>query len=117
MKTTRKAFLFVIISTLFIAVGQFFFKWATNNGIGSVDAIITNIPLFVGIILYAIGTVFFILALKEGELSVLYPIYATTFVWVVFISIIAFGETMNLLKIFGVVLIVLGVSYMGVSNG
>ena len=44
--------------------------------------ILSNLPLFGGLACYGISTILLVLALRYGELSVLYPIMALTYVWV-----------------------------------
>jgi drug/metabolite transporter (DMT)-like permease len=76
----------------------------------------TNYNLFGAVALYAIGTALFIPALKGGELSVLYPIVALTYIWVSFLSVKFLGEKMNKLKWLGIALIILGVSFIGLGS-
>lgn len=73
----------------------------------------TNLPLFSGLSCYGISTGLLVLALRYGELSVLYPIIALTYVWVSILSVILLGETMNAFKIAGLSLIVVGVAVLG----
>jgi drug/metabolite transporter (DMT)-like permease len=55
-------------------------------------------------------------ALRNGQLSVLYPIIALTYVWVTIISPMFFGDTVNIYKIAGVFFIVFGVSFIGAGS-
>lgn len=73
----------------------------------------TNLPLFTGLSCYGLSTGLLVLALRYGELSVLYPIIALTYVWVSILSVMLLGETMNAFKIAGLSLIVLGVAVLG----
>ena len=63
--------------------------------------------------LYGINAVLFVLALRDGELSLLYPIIALTYVWVSLLSVYYFHESMNPLKVTGLVVIVAGVAILG----
>ena len=54
-----------------------------------------------------------VLALREGELSKLFPIIALTYVWVTLLSYWLLKETPNLYKNLGVLTIVLGVGVLG----
>jgi drug/metabolite transporter (DMT)-like permease len=56
-------------------------------------------------------------ALKHGELSMLYPFVALSFVWVALISWRFFGETITSLKIAGIVAIIAGISFTGLGPG
>ena len=75
--------------------------------------ILINIPFMLGLSCYGLSTGLLVLALRYGELSVLYPIIALTYVWVSILSVSLLGETMNLYKIAGLVVIVLGVTVLG----
>lgn len=75
--------------------------------------ILSNLPLFGGLACYGLSTMLLVLALRYGELSVLYPIIALTYVWVSILSVTMLGETLNVFKILGLVLIVAGVAVLG----
>ena len=59
------------------------------------------------------NTVLMVFALRDGELSILYPIIALTYVWVTILSVIFFHETLNLFKLVGIAVVVTGVAVMG----
>lgn len=75
--------------------------------------IITNPPLFMGYCLYGISAVLLVLALRDGELSILYPVIAMTYVWVTVLSVWFFSEVINVWKVAGIALIVIGVGVLG----
>lgn len=79
----------------------------------TVISVAKNFPLLFGYFLYAINTVLMVLALRKGELSVVYPIIALTYVWVTILSFLMFHESINLFKVAGLAVIVLGVSVLG----
>ena len=78
-----------------------------------VMGIATNLPLMAGLSCYGLSTGLLVLALRYGELSVLYPIIALTYVWVSILSVALLGETMNVFKIVGLAVIVIGVTVLG----
>ena len=55
-------------------------------------------------------------ALRQGHLSVLYPIIALTYVWVTILSPMFFADRLNPFKVAGVTLIVFGVSLIGMGS-
>ena len=73
----------------------------------------TNLPLMGGYCLYGISTLLLVLALKDGELSLLYPVIALTYVWVTVLSFLIFHDDINPWKLLGIVLIVSGVAVLG----
>src|SRR3989344_4346863 len=95
MKKTT-AIIIVLLSTLLTSIGQLFFKFGANKL--SLENLFSNYLLFIGIILYIVALVIFILALKNNELSLLYPLYATSYIWVSLLSMFFLNETMNIFK-------------------
>ena len=71
------------------------------------------LEVFAGFCLYGINTVMLIFALRDGELSILYPVIALTYVWVTLLSWTVFHETINIFKAVGVTTIVIGVGVLG----
>ena len=69
--------------------------------------------MWLGLSLYGISTGLLILALRDGELSLLYPVISLTYVWVTILSIFVFKESAHPLKIAGVAIICTGVAFLG----
>lgn len=116
MATAMSSVALVILATVVGAFGPILLKKASAHKLSRVSALLNNYPLMGGVALYGVGTILFILALRNGELSVLYPLVALTYVWVSFLSIRFLGEKMNLYKWLGVALIILGVSFIGLGS-
>jgi multidrug transporter EmrE-like cation transporter len=117
----RRSFVLVFLCTLVGAAAQMLIKTGastvTRPGFfGAVVAMLTNGPLFAGYCLYGLNTILMVLALKDGELSVVYPVIALTYVWVTLLSMMIFHEPMNLLKGIGIGVIVAGVAVLGRSK-
>lgn len=74
---------------------------------------ITDLPLMGGYCLYGLSTVLLVIALKDGELSLLYPVIALTYVWVTILSVLIFHDAINVWKLLGIGLIVTGVGVLG----
>jgi len=75
--------------------------------------IVMNVPFMAGLSCYGLSTGLLVLALRYGELSVLYPIIALTYVWVSILSVFLLGESINPYKIAGLAVIVIGVTVLG----
>lgn len=106
MKTKTESVLLVVLFTLITSVAQTIMKIGTNNGF-------FNLFVLSGLFLYSVGTLVFIVALKEGELSVLYPLISLSFIWVAIISYFYLGESLSLLRVSGMFFIIGGVSLIG----
>src|SRR5260221_5957710 len=80
----RRSVLLVFGCTIFGAVAQILIKsgangLAPNPTVADMIArIFTHLPLFAGYALYGVSTVLLVLALRHGELSLLYPVIALT---------------------------------------
>jgi len=109
MATKRWAIGLVIVCTLFTSFAQIFYKFGADRLSFDIFSIITNWPIIIGIILYGTAAVLLIIALSAGEVSVLYPIIATSYIWVSLLSMYFFGEVINLYKWIGMIFIFFGV--------
>lgn len=117
----RRALLLVLACTVFGAAAQIFIKTGATHLahpslIASAVGMITNPWLFGGYSLYAVSTVLLIIALKDGELSITYPVIALTYVWVAMLSYFLMHEAMGLYKVIGIALIVTGVAVVGMPK-
>ena len=74
---------------------------------------VANLPLMAGYCIYGISTLLLVVALKDGELSLLYPVIALTYVWVTVLSFLIFHDDINPWRLLGIVLIVTGVAVLG----
>ena len=123
-KASASAIGLVSLCTLTGAAAQLLMKSGTERlppgGLASLPGhlplLVTNLPLLLGFILYGVNTVLLVAALRQGHLSVLYPIIALTYVWVTILSPVFLVDHLNPFKIAGVALIVLGVSLIGAGS-
>jgi multidrug transporter EmrE-like cation transporter len=106
--------LLVFLCTLVGAAAQILLKIGATQLAGpNPIKMLMNPWLFAGYALYGISTVLLILALRKGQLSVLYPVIALTYVWVTVLSIMIFQERMNVYKAIGLSIVVAGVAVLG----
>jgi undecaprenyl phosphate-alpha-L-ara4N flippase subunit ArnE len=106
----------VLGSTLLTSTAQLFYKFAAEKLSFNILSIITNVNLLVGVVLYAVGGILLIISFRGGEVSVLYPIFATSYIWVSFLSIYFLGEVMNIFKWLGVFVIIAGIILIGYGS-
>ena len=109
----RKSIALVFACTILGTFAQLLMKSGMEHSKLELMAILTNLPLLAGYTLYGINTVMLVMALREGELSVLYPIIALTYVWVTLVSYIHLHEPPNIYKNVGVLAIMAGVVVIG----
>jgi drug/metabolite transporter (DMT)-like permease len=111
----RRSVYLIVLFTFLASTAQVMWKYATI-ALGdhpTIPMIITNVPLIGGLAIYGMGAILMIVALKHGELSVLYPLISLSYVWVAILSVLLFNESMNPMKIAGIVVIMAGVGVLG----
>ena len=116
MATELWAMLLVMSATLVGAFGPILLKKASEKKLSNIRSILSNYHLFGGVALYGIGTIIFIIALRGGDLSILFPLVALTYIWVSFLSVKFLGEKMNKIKWLGILLIIIVVSFIGLGS-
>ena len=102
----------MVICTLFTSVAQILYKFGAER----LPLIFTNYHLLGGLFLYAVGAVIFVTALKFGEVTVLYPIIATSYIWVALLSRSIFSEALGGFKLAGIVFIFIGITVIAVGS-
>tara|TARA_Y100000310_G_scaffold57142_1_gene52361 strand:+ start:84 stop:437 length:354 start_codon:yes stop_codon:yes gene_type:complete len=106
----------ILLTSLVGSLGPIYLKKASGNFSLNPLKIIKNSNLVIGFIFYALGTILFIVALRGGELTVLYPLVSTTYIWVSLWSVKMLHEKMNTYKWIGIFIIILGVSLIGFGS-
>ena len=112
MATKTWAIFLVLFCTLLTSVGQVFFKLAADFK----GPLLDNYFILIGFVLFASAGFLLVFAFKHGELSVLYPLIATSYIFVSLFSIYFFNETMNLFKWAGVFVIIVGIIFLGIGG-
>jgi len=105
----------VIVGCVIGAYGGILLKKASATLKPTLSSVIHNRYLISGVLIYGIGTVMYIIALRGGELSILYPLIATSYIWTAIFSQRLLGEKMNRNKWIGIILILIGVSLIGMG--
>jgi uncharacterized membrane protein len=106
--------IFILVSAILASVGALFLKKGSKHfrvyfKFRFILDVLKNYILLFGIILYGLSTIVFILALRLGELSVVYPLTSLSYVFVCFLSVYFLRERMNWYKWLGIAFIILGV--------
>jgi drug/metabolite transporter (DMT)-like permease len=119
LSARQRSILLVLMCTVFGAAAQMLIKAGANTlphvsgMLPNIIAMAMNARLVAGYSLYGISTILLVVALKHGELSLLYPVIALTYVWVTILSVLVFHEYLNPLRLAGVIVIVMGVAILG----
>lgn len=99
-----------LLTAFLAAIGQLLVKLGSSLVSTSLTSWILNWKLAAGLGLHGLGFVALVIALKHGNLSVVYPVLATSYVWVALLSTRFLGEPTSLAQWLGVVLIVGGIA-------
>jgi multidrug transporter EmrE-like cation transporter len=116
-RTQTWAFALTLLCTFFVSAGQIFFKFAAGRITPDIFSILTNVPLFLGLASYGIGLLLLLLAFRGGELSVLYPIIATGYIWVCLTAPFFFKDDyMTIQKWIGLAFVTAGIVSIGIGS-
>ncbi len=108
--------LLVLLAALIGAFGSMYFKKGADRLELTVQGLLRNSDLIKGVIVYGTSTVFYVIGLRGGELSVLFPLVSTGYVWVSLLSVKYLGERMNAMKWAGIGFIIVGVTLIGLGS-
>lgn len=107
----------VIFSAFLGAIGATLLKKSTEKLIRvTLKGLFTNKYLILGGLFFVTSSIIYIFTLRKGDLSVMYPIVSTTYIWTTVFSVKYIGEKMNLWKYAGLVAILLGVILIGLGS-
>ncbi len=99
-----------LLSTLFGASSSIIIKKSLQKGIQ--NSWKAKITLLAGLGIMGIGVLMVFIALKFGEVSIIYPVTAITFVWTTLFGKKYLQETITTTKIIGVAIIIIGVALL-----
>jgi multidrug transporter EmrE-like cation transporter len=112
--TPASSMILFLIAAIVGAIGQFLYKSGAEVTSEQWLSYLFNWRLQVGVLCYIAVMVLFIAAFKRGgALSVLYPLYSSTFIWAAVIGLCAYGVPIKPINIAGMVLLVMGMYCMG----
>lgn len=116
MKTPVESMACFLLASLLGAGGQFLYKSGAARATEGVMSYLLNPRLLGGVVCYIGVMVLFIAAFKRGgQLSVLYPIYATSFIFSALGAAWIYGEPIRPINIAGMGLLVGGMGLMGIK--
>ncbi len=110
--------LLTIVAAAIAAVSQYFMKSSVHRfqlSPSGILSLLRNKGVMAAIGLYITGSVFYLLALDSGQLSFIYSIFASTFVFVLLISYFALREKVSKARLIGTALIILGVIIIAIT--
>ncbi|MFI5412759.1 MAG: SMR family transporter [Candidatus Micrarchaeales archaeon] len=109
-----------LIAALVASFSQILYKKGLVNKITGVRSTIRafkNKFVLIGLFGYLFSLVIYLFALSNAPLSIVYPTFASTFIFITLLSIVFLKEKASLSRIFGIFLVFLGIAIIAVSIG
>jgi uncharacterized membrane protein len=100
-----------LVSAVLGSIGQINFKIGADNlQLTNVLSNIKNYNLFIGVLFYLISTIIYIYVLKFSQLTMVYPIIATSYIWTALLSNKILNEPISMSNIIGYFIIIFGIN-------
>lgn len=106
-KNLTKGIILILLSSLCTSFGQLLWKIGIKSNL---------FILLIGFVLYGIGALSMIIALKFGELSILHPLMCTGYIFALINGYFFLKEKISLIQFLGVVIIIIGVIFIATGG-
>jgi len=116
MKTPLSSIILVLFGSFIGSFGAVFLKLGAEHMKGSLARLLNNYWLATGIVLYLLSSVFYMMGLSQGQLTVLYPMVSLGYIWAIVWARLFFKEPFTAAKIGGLAMIVFGVALINLGN-
>jgi hypothetical protein len=114
VKTPVESIVLFEVAAFLGALGQLLYKSGSDRAAGTLSSYLLNPRILLGVVCYTTVMVLFVAGFKRGgALTVLYPVYATTFVWAALLALWAHGTPIKPINVAGMLLLGLGMYFMG----
>ena len=113
--TPLSSILLGLLGSLIGSVGMVFLKKASKDlHKGFLHIISVNAAL--GVALFMISSVFYLAGIRNGQISVLFPMVSLSYVWALFWARLVFKEPLTKQKFAGLGLVLIGVFFLGLGS-
>lgn len=116
MKTPASSMVLVLIASFIGSFGAVFLKAGATKLTRNWKALAFNWRLGAGVAAFVLSSVFFVAGVRNGELTVLYPLLSLGYLWTLVWSRLFFGEPLTRAKFAGLGLILCGIVCLGLGN-
>ena len=121
-----KILLIVLVSEIFTAIGHILFKNTTNSlesySLKGLDAqirfikeILTKPSIWIGLLSMTAGLIAWIVALSQGDLSLVFSIGSIQYILILILSHYLLGEKIDRMKFIGTFLVIFGIVLITIS--
>ena len=112
--TPTISIVFFIVAAFLGALGQFLYKAGADLAGNGIASYLLNWRLLAGVACYVAVMALFVAAFRKGgSLTVLYPVYASTFIWAALLALLFHAVPIRPVNIAGMGLLVVGMFLMG----
>ena len=116
METPVESMALVLFGSFIGSFATVFLKSGAQRLELNVRSVVTNWRLGMGVVVFGLSSFFFVLGLREGQLSILYPMVAAGYIFTLFWSRLFFGEALTKGKFAGIGLILAGLILLQFGN-
>ena len=116
MKTPFASMALVIFGSFIGSLAMVFVKSGAGRLELSLRSALSNWRLVVGVAGFCLSSFFFVLGLREGQLTILYPMVAVGYIFTLFWSRLFFGEALTKGKFAAIGLILVGLVLLQFGN-
>jgi len=116
VNTPLSSILLVFTAAFFGSIGSVFLKSGAGRLHREFRTLLFNWPLAAGVGLFLLSSYFFVLGIREGELTVLYPMVSLGYFFTMIWARIFFGEPFTRNKLLGLALIFVGIACLGLGK-
>lgn len=110
-----------LVSAAMAAMAQYFFKGHIRKfqiRLSEIMELAKNRHIIAGVVIYVLSLIVYVYGLsKAPTISFVYPIFSSSFIFVLLISKYALKEKVGWVRIAGILLIVLGISAIALTYG
>jgi multidrug transporter EmrE-like cation transporter len=116
MRTPLSSIFLILTSSFIGSFGAVFLKLGAEYMKPGIKGFVTNYRLGAGIALYLLSSVFFVMGVAQGELTILYPMVSLGYIWTLLWAYLFFKEPFSRGKVLGLALIIGGVAFINLGN-
>jgi drug/metabolite transporter (DMT)-like permease len=114
--TPLSSIILVLFASFVGSFGAVFLKLGAERMKGSLARLLVNHWLGVGVVLYLLSSVFYMMGIARGQLTVLYPMVSLGYIWTIVWARLFFKEPFTLAKLGGLAMIICGVALINFGN-
>jgi multidrug transporter EmrE-like cation transporter len=116
-RTPLLAIACMLVASILGAGGQYLYKAGTDRATTGGISMFGSPWILGGMACYVAVMFLFTQAFRAGgTVTVLYPVYALTFIWAAILGLVVFGQPIRPVHLLGMVLLVSGIYLMGIGN-